>query len=48
MKKALYLLAIVTLIWSCKERQEPVVFTKYDESAVLEKQQEHKLSLIHI
>ncbi len=42
MKKALYLLAIVTLIWSCKERQEPVVFTKYDESAVLEKQQEHK------
>ena len=42
MKKVLYLLAIITLIWSCKERQEPVVFTKYDETAALEKQQEHK------
>ena len=42
MKKALYLLAIITLIWSCKERQEPVVFTKYDESAALEKQQDHR------
>ena len=42
MKKALYLLAIITLIWSCKEKQEPVVFKKYDETAALKKQQEHR------
>ena len=42
MRKLLYVLAIIILICSCKERQEPVIFTKYDESAALEKQQEHR------
>ncbi len=41
MKRFLYFLVVLLFISSCKERQEPVVFTKYDETAALEKQQEH-------
>ncbi|MAD98046.1 MAG: amidase [Flavobacteriaceae bacterium] len=41
MKRFLYFLVVILFISSCKERQEPVVFTKYNETAALEKQQEH-------
>jgi amidase len=43
MKKLLSLLFTIVLIYSCqtKERQPDVVFNKYDETAALEKQQDH-------
>ena len=43
MKKFLILLFTIPLLFSCitKERQPDVVFSKYDETAALEKQQDH-------
>lgn len=41
MKRLVYTLLFSVLILSCKQRQEPVVFKKYDETTSVAKQQEH-------
>lgn len=41
MKKVVLLFVVFLMIYSCQEKQPPVIFKKYDESANLKKQQEH-------
>jgi len=41
MKKTVLLFVVSLLIFSCQEKQPPVIFKKYDESAELKKQQDH-------
>lgn len=44
MKRILFLIVLASLITSCKKKEAPVVFTKYDETELLKKQQEHERS----
>ena len=42
MKNISFLLVSILLMISCQEKQPDVIFTKYDETTALEKQQNHK------
>jgi amidase len=44
MKPYQFLFVCVLFIYSCAKKEAPVVFTKYDETAALAKQQEHQSS----
>lgn len=44
MKRILFFIVSASLLLSCKKKEAPVVFTKYDETALLKKQQEHERS----
>ncbi len=44
MRKLLFFIVSASLLLSCKKKEAPVVFTKYDETALLKKQQEHERS----
>tara|TARA_R110002073_G_scaffold8207_5_gene45843 strand:- start:56468 stop:58111 length:1644 start_codon:yes stop_codon:yes gene_type:complete len=41
MKKVVLLFVVFLMIYSCQEKQPPVIFKKYDESVELTKQQDH-------
>ena len=42
MKKIFFLFFLVLISWSCQQKETPVIFKEYDETAVLKKQQNHK------
>ncbi|MDT7833119.1 amidase family protein [Flavobacteriaceae bacterium S356] len=44
MKRILFFIVSASLLLSCKKKEAPVVFKKYDETALLKKQQEHERS----
>lgn len=43
MKKVVFILGFILLIVSCKQKENSVVFAKYDETAQIEAQQEHPI-----
>lgn len=43
MKKILFILGLLLMMFSCKVKQSPVVFTKYDETAEITEQQKHDI-----
>ncbi|MDO9260989.1 MAG: amidase family protein, partial [Flavobacteriaceae bacterium] len=43
MKKIIFILGLLWMMFSCKVKQSPVVFTKYDETAEIAEQQKHDI-----
>jgi amidase len=42
MKKIFFLLFLALILWSCQQKETPVIFKEYDETAALKKQQNHE------
>ena len=41
MKNLIYLVVLFILVVACKQKEEPVIFTKYDETSAIASQQNH-------
>ena len=44
MKNLIYLVVLFILVVACKQKEEPVIFTKYDETSAIASQQNHEIN----
>ena len=44
MKNLIYLVVLFILVVACKQKEEPVIFTKYDETSAIAAQQNHEIN----
>jgi amidase len=44
MKNNLFFLVLIVLLFSCKQKEKPVIFTTYDETSEINEQQNHEIN----